>query len=490
MDVRCERCQTDYELEDASISEAGSQVQCSSCGHTFLVQRGGAMSPPTPEPDDSPPAADWLLETADGQAHRFRNLTLLQKWIIERKVTRQDKISKTGHAWRRLGEIIELGAFFDVVDEADRARAAAAHMAGGLRSEAEAARRTGVRFTAAGVPAAGEAAIPAMPSPPPDMLPYRPLPDDDYPPVEPLRSGRGWWKLIVGLGVAGGVAYVGITRFLPSRETIGSAAPAAPIAAPQTPPGATVPPTAPPTAAEPSAGTTTPGGTGTTGAPVTGSATVAGTTTPGPAGTPAAPAAPPGAATAPAASNGAPSAAPASATPTPNAGRAQAAAAPGSKAKPPAAPAPAEDSKSYDQLVAEGDKLLENGGTARALKSYERASQLRPGGAEALSGLAYVSLDRGRTETAVAYFKRSIAAAPYAPAVFGLGEAYRSLGDRTAALEQYQRYLSLAPGGPDAPAARRQVKLLVQPAPPPPSSAGGPPIVAPAPSASGPPATP
>src|SRR4051795_11547584 len=155
MDVRCERCQTDYELEDDSVSPSGSPVQCTTCGHTFVVQRSGALGNALPgeHGEDSPPAADWLLETMDGQTHRFRNLTSLQKWIIERKVTREDKISKTGHAWRRLGEIIELGAFFDVVDEADRARAAAAHLGvGGLRSEAEHARRTGVRFPAVGPP--------------------------------------------------------------------------------------------------------------------------------------------------------------------------------------------------------------------------------------------------------------------------------------------------------------------------------------------------
>ena len=93
-----------------------------------------------------PPPADWLLETAsgDGQVHRFRDLTALQKWIIERKVTREDRISKTGQAWRRLGEIVELQPFFDVVDEADRAKAAAAAVgARGLSAQAADARRNG-----------------------------------------------------------------------------------------------------------------------------------------------------------------------------------------------------------------------------------------------------------------------------------------------------------------------------------------------------------
>src|SRR5262245_37065323 len=116
MDVHCERCQTEYELEDSSVSDAGTQVQCSACGYMFLVRRPGpgaipAQSqprstsagmgpppgpPPAPDAEGPPPAAEWLLETSEGQVHRFRNLTSLQKWIIERKITRNDKISRTG----------------------------------------------------------------------------------------------------------------------------------------------------------------------------------------------------------------------------------------------------------------------------------------------------------------------------------------------------------------------------------------------------------
>jgi cytochrome c-type biogenesis protein CcmH/NrfG len=58
-------------------------------------------------------------------------------------------------------------------------------------------------------------------------------------------------------------------------------------------------------------------------------------------------------------------------------------------------------------------------------------------------------------------FKRALASAPSFPqALFGLGEAYRSQGDPAQAIEAYKRYLSAAPGGADAPAARRQIREL------------------------------
>jgi len=58
-------------------------------------------------------------------------------------------------------------------------------------------------------------------------------------------------------------------------------------------------------------------------------------------------------------------------------------------------------------------------------------------------------------------FKRALANAPSFPqALFGLGEAYRSEGEPAQAIDAYRRYLNAAPGGSDAPAARRQIREL------------------------------
>src|SRR6185369_13593508 len=130
MDVRCDRCETEYELDDDSVTEGGASVQCTTCGHTFVVGPDGvtiAQIVPTPPgglADLGPQAADWLLATEDGQTHRFRDLTTLQKWVVERKVTREDRVSQKGGRWRPLGEVSELEPFFEVVAQADRARAA------------------------------------------------------------------------------------------------------------------------------------------------------------------------------------------------------------------------------------------------------------------------------------------------------------------------------------------------------------------------------
>jgi predicted Zn finger-like uncharacterized protein len=125
MDVRCERCQTEYEVEDASVSDLGTEVQCSDCGHLFMVKRACAPASVAALPVSSEGHAGtgWKLMTTFGQAHELRDLTQLHKWIIERRVTRNDKVSEDGQSWQTLGSMADLVPFFDIVDSAERARA-------------------------------------------------------------------------------------------------------------------------------------------------------------------------------------------------------------------------------------------------------------------------------------------------------------------------------------------------------------------------------
>src|SRR4029079_3928919 len=120
MDVRCDRCQTEYELDDASVTERGASVQCTTCGHTFTVSRPRAEFTPTPSPTTEAAPA-WVLTTEEGKVHRFRDPTTLQKWIVERRVGRNDRVTAPGASARRLGDMDELRAFFDLVDQAGRA---------------------------------------------------------------------------------------------------------------------------------------------------------------------------------------------------------------------------------------------------------------------------------------------------------------------------------------------------------------------------------
>jgi predicted Zn finger-like uncharacterized protein len=179
MDVRCEKCLTIYELDDARVGDAGLTVKCQECGNLFKVRRrtgtaelvlnvpgvAGVPAAPTaagaadPGGGDTvreievPPQAGegfaasavdedagetqnvitvarraparpeergWMLRSASsGEVVRFRELTTLQQWIVERKVTRLDQISRGGESWKELGGIAELASFFHVVEQAE-----------------------------------------------------------------------------------------------------------------------------------------------------------------------------------------------------------------------------------------------------------------------------------------------------------------------------------------------------------------------------------
>src|SRR5687767_2827973 len=84
MDVRCSRCGTDYEFDDTLISERGTTVKCTNCGHQFKIF--------PPKTADSAPER-WLVRTAVGKELVFTTLRELQRAISEKKVGPNDLLS-------------------------------------------------------------------------------------------------------------------------------------------------------------------------------------------------------------------------------------------------------------------------------------------------------------------------------------------------------------------------------------------------------------
>ena len=39
MDVRCEKCNTEYELDEARLKPGGVTVKCTTCGHMFKIRK-------------------------------------------------------------------------------------------------------------------------------------------------------------------------------------------------------------------------------------------------------------------------------------------------------------------------------------------------------------------------------------------------------------------------------------------------------------------
>ncbi|MDI1432025.1 zinc-ribbon domain-containing protein [Polyangium sorediatum] len=103
MEVTCERCGTVYDFDDALVSERGTSVKCTTCGHQFKVRRASVGTVPD----------TWVVRTVDGREIEFSALRELQGAIHDGKVTRDDVLSRGNSRPRRLGSIAELDPFFN-----------------------------------------------------------------------------------------------------------------------------------------------------------------------------------------------------------------------------------------------------------------------------------------------------------------------------------------------------------------------------------------
>jgi predicted Zn finger-like uncharacterized protein len=122
MDVTCERCGTEYEFDETLVSDKGTTVKCTNCGHLFKVfrQNGGAASSAEPRKDE-PSGKLWQLRTVDGETQQFGSLKELQRLIVEGRVSEDDKLARKGEGWKRLGDIAELMTFFAAARAGHRA---------------------------------------------------------------------------------------------------------------------------------------------------------------------------------------------------------------------------------------------------------------------------------------------------------------------------------------------------------------------------------
>ncbi len=478
MDVGCPKCQTEYELDDARVTEDGVTVKCTTCAHVFRVKRkqlvvtlpakgdtpaaplGEAPITHSSELPPPPPSREWKLRTAKGNVVPCRDLTMLQKWIIEGKVHRADEISLSGETWKRLGDIPELSSFFQVVEEASKGRAleAAARNTpppssgpapvqgkitetwkGGtfttpapeplvpretLEPEISAPpapkkkeTNRGAQFSEAAANAARPAAVtetlqggsfPAVPAP----AVKRPEPSE-----EELRravgksGGSGKWLalIVIGLGVGGGVGYYfGI--YEPEQRELARLEEENRVRA------LTPPPVPTPVIPEVVDAGVEEEGVDAGLAEDAGLEVDAGVEDAG----------------------------------VPDAGVPDA-----------GAPDAGEVKKTYEWYLGQADRLRNREKPEQSLDFYDKASDLKPERVEPLAGRGLALLDMANPTGAISVFAQALKVnGRYGPAIMGMAEAQRMAGNTEKAIEFYQRYLDVLPNGAEAPVARNSIERL------------------------------
>jgi predicted Zn finger-like uncharacterized protein len=120
-------------------------------------------------------------------------------------------------------------------------------------------------------------------------------------------------------------------------------------------------------------------------------------------------------------------------------------------------------SPSYSKLMQKAAKLRARKKFKPALALFDKAGGARPGHPDAIAGAAWCRLGMKQTAAALAAFEALVAKSPdYADAYLGIGDAQRTLGQKTAAAKAYGRYLELLPAGPGAKLARKWAAKLAK----------------------------
>lgn len=116
MDIRCPKCEVEYELDDARVPADGATVKCSGCQYVFMAHR--ADSPATLVVAPAPaPMGQWKVRQASGEVLICQDASELQRLITEGEVGPDDALSLTGESWKALKSVPELERFFSAAED-------------------------------------------------------------------------------------------------------------------------------------------------------------------------------------------------------------------------------------------------------------------------------------------------------------------------------------------------------------------------------------
>jgi predicted Zn finger-like uncharacterized protein len=467
MVIRCERCGTRYEFDDAHIGDAGPQVRCSSCGYVFSVKRkagsGAAekagserqvepVAPerweaprarsesdsepawagggPLPIPEDRPPGA------GRSPPRRSRGpltavvvvLLVLAAGVVAALMKRPAWLGfESGGAAPDAGAVAAAEPTPSATGEPATRGADAGAGAGGAQAKA---------------PAPPPSPYGSNPSPAPAAVASNPAPTATATPTAPPTPKASPLSLAEGEGQGEGGRPTATPTATPTptssplslAEGEGQGEGARPTATPTATP---TPTPAAPASAEPSE-------------PTSAKPEAADDDKEDVASEEAAPAPAPS-----------PSPSPQAAAPTPPAPAetAPAEARPDRVAR--AAPLDPKAQRRVKALLGDARRMRNRGKPEAALELYGQAIQLDPQSADALAGRGLCYLDLSQYAPAESSFETALRAdAQNGAALMGLAETFRYEGRRADAVKYYEQYLAAHPRGEDALAARNAIQAL------------------------------
>ncbi len=117
----------------------------------------------------------------------------------------------------------------------------------------------------------------------------------------------------------------------------------------------------------------------------------------------------------------------------------------------------------YSGLVASGNQFMDKGQYHTAMICYTRALAMDSSSPDVRVDLGACQHALGMVDSAIVQFNRALVLEPdHAVAHFNLGIAYLSQNEREKTIQNWEKYLELAPGSPMADTVRGFINMLKQ----------------------------
>ena len=100
--VSCENCEASFSLQEREAPPGGLSVRCTVCQYVFRVGPGVA-----PHED-----LGWQIRTNDDLLFTAKDVQTLRQWANEGRLQQDDRVSRTGQTWIRLGDLPQMASVF------------------------------------------------------------------------------------------------------------------------------------------------------------------------------------------------------------------------------------------------------------------------------------------------------------------------------------------------------------------------------------------
>jgi predicted Zn finger-like uncharacterized protein len=111
MRIICEKCKTEYSLDEERLAPTGSPFRCTQCGHVFKAVPPQKKKSTGNSLARTNRAVPWMLQHRSGETKKFIDTKKLQNYIADGKADGLDLVSRFGGPWKEVADTTELKGY-------------------------------------------------------------------------------------------------------------------------------------------------------------------------------------------------------------------------------------------------------------------------------------------------------------------------------------------------------------------------------------------